>query len=138
MEINYLGNIPLPGIGQWKTNALADWMHPKHGPLPDYVGLLTCDEFTFKVALWGTPEATLATVELQDDYDAFKHPDVRGSILYSIRWTVDEDHIKCWNHRFLIPKENNNKDIWQSDLAKKLMIESVRVAATTNIDGKKI
>lgn len=145
MKITYLDNVELPENGLWKTNSLRDWMHPKHGPLPDHVGILgyqaspLFSHETFRVALWGTRNSTLAAVELieKEEEHWTELPKTRGSILYTIRWTVDGNRIKCWNHHFPIPDKQQNEDRWRQTIAEKIMVESVRVAATTDIDGNK-
>lgn len=140
MDIEYLGDLPIAGYGEWTSKSLEDWVHPEHGPLPDSLSLVGCKGEDFRVAMWGSPETdcVIAVVEMLDRSRTKEEQDnadtMRGQVLFTIRWTVDEDTIECWNRKFRRPADAGRGEAeWTQRTIQALAIESVRVAATTPI-----
>jgi len=140
MHIEYLGDLPIPGYGEWNSKSLEDWLHPEHGPLPESLNLVYANREDFRVALWGTSNSIIAAVEMisrnRTKTEQIAADYMRGQVLFTIRWTVDENEVKCWNHSFPIPAQGNSGEAdasWKHRIMKALAVESVRVAITTPI-----
>jgi len=142
MNIEYDRTIHVPAPGEWSAESIGDWLHPCHGPVPDICGAVYCDGEMFVVALWATPDAVLAALELvwEDDPDPdapIAEPPMRGVILQSYRWTIDEGELRCCNRRFPLPIDKEDS-AWRNNIYKLIMKESVRLTVTMTVGNAQL
>lgn len=140
MKIEYLGDAPIPGYGEWTSKSLEDWLHPEHGPLPDGVHLVEAQGEAFRVAVWAVNTNALVTAVEMLDRNRLKEEQIaadgiRGQVLFTIRWVVDEGDVKCWNRLFPLPIQGRHEgeERWKQRIMELLATESVRVAMDTPI-----
>lgn len=142
MLAKYLKDVYIPDLDEWSSNQMADPMHPIHGPLPDHAGLLAYGQDHFLVMLWETGQNIQIFLEwsIEDDPDetvpmlamneACRH---QGKLGRSYCWIAEPGAMTCENHNVAIPQQLGDEDQWRRQIYRKLMKESVLMAATTLI-----
>lgn len=142
MPVKYVKDLPIPDIEEWTSDELANPMHPSHGPLPDYFGMLEHAGEVFTVMLWETKYNVQVFLEwcIEDDPDrrvpkltideACGH---QGKLGRSYYWTAGNGVMTCEGHSVTIPQQLGAADQWRRRTYRKIMSKSVEMATATLI-----
>ena len=74
----------------WGREEFTNWLHPYHGPLPDFLCTAHTATDHYVVAGWLHQTHCITVLECP------KKPVGRGSVLWTARWPMDEDG-QIWN-----------------------------------------
>lgn len=138
MRINYLEDLHVPGLGEWSPTSAGDWLHPLHGPLPDHLGLLECEEREFMAALWETPNALVVMLEqLETEGTDPRVPmrriddvySMRGWIIQTYLWVITAGEIIHGSHK-IIPDEYRDDHAWREEIYRTAIAESVKICVS--------
>jgi hypothetical protein len=137
-DIKYLKDIYIPPPGSWsKSGWKSDWLHPKHGPLPDLVTHWEYKKERFQVALWAPENSNHCVTMLEllhrrrTQEDELEALEMRGHILLSFRWQIKEGMLACCGRQYELPEGEDRE--WERKIYDMMMKQSVHLAVTTPI-----
>lgn len=163
MKTQYLRDLYLKPAGSWTRKEIKNWLHPIHGPLPDLLGLVSCNGFNYRVALWAVENSLITVTEvgskdcpdIEERYLTPKEEEClsrkKGWILSSLCWRGVDEGFTCGNRYIKIfaphpstgPREPNMTDEEEDELEKEwcmcvyreIMEETVNIISQTPIGG---
>lgn len=140
MQPTYETDLPIRQL--WLRKEFLDWLHPEHGPLPDYMGQVDCCGEKFRCVLWLRGKIVVVALEM---LERSRYPDeelnarlMRGTILQTFRWRWSEEGFHGYRRQVTVPPDPGNDEIWMAQIAEELMLESVHIAATSCSGGYQV
>ena len=135
MCAQYLHHLPLPQT--WGCE-YRDWVHPKHGPLPDLLGLVLGAGEQFQVALWVADNCLVLALEQLDrartDEETEQAASMRGWILMTQCWKPTKKGFTYMDREVIVPPpvpratDELTQEEWRTHVFQAVMTEAVDIA----------
>lgn len=136
----YEHDLPIKALRHWPKKTASNWLSPKHGPLPEYLGQVSCANEVFICAAWFHENAIVLALEMLErgrrTEEELRARAMRGTILQTYYWKVRGTSMHCRGYEVPLPPDTGGD--WTHDLTIQLMCASVEIAVTTTSAGWKV
>lgn len=136
----YEHDLPIKTLRHWSKKTVSNWLSPKHGPLPDYLGQVSCANETFICAAWFDKNALVIALEMLERErrieEELRARSMRGTILQTYYWRTRGSVMSCRGLEVPLPPYIGGD--WAHNLAIQLMCASVEISVTTTSAGWKV